>query len=67
MIDDAHIDRREFERRIGDDTPPLMNRVHEPPPSHWGKMTSLGRTNSSDYLRFVSTKKNKEVPDGRAT
>lgn len=38
---------------IGDDSPPLMNLVPEAPPSHWGKITSQGRTCSQDYLRFL--------------
>lgn len=41
---------------IGDDSPPLMNHCPEPPPSHWGKLTSRGRTNSEAYLRFAAAK-----------
>jgi hypothetical protein len=68
VIDDrTPIDQRDFDRRIGDDTPPLMNKVPEAPPSHWGKVTSRGRTASAAYLRFVFDAKYKEVPDGRAT
>jgi hypothetical protein len=68
MIDDrTPIDKRDFERRTGDDTPPLMNKVQEPPPSHWGKLTSRGRTNSPAYLRFRFDARHKEVRDGRAT
>ena len=40
---------------IGDDTPPLMTTVPEPPPSHWGKITSK---TSSEYLEFL--KRNRE-------
>lgn len=40
----------------GDDSPPLMNHCPEPPPSHWGKLTSRGRTNSEAYLRFANQK-----------
>jgi hypothetical protein len=43
---------------IGDDTPPLLTIVGEPPPSHWGKITSRGRTTSSEYLDFL--KRNRE-------
>lgn len=39
---------------VGDDSPPLMNQCPEPPPSHWGKLTSRGRTNSEAYLRFAT-------------
>jgi hypothetical protein len=68
VIDDrTPIDKRDFDRRIGDDTPPLMNKVPEAPPSHWGKVTSRGRTASAAYLRFVFDAKYKEVRDGRAT
>lgn len=42
--------------RCGDDSPPLMNQCPEPPPSHWGKLTSRGRTNSEAYLRFATQK-----------
>jgi hypothetical protein len=67
VIDDrTPIDKRDFDRRIGDDTPPLMNKVPEAPPSHWGKVTSRGRTASAAYLRFVFAAKYKEVRDGRA-
>lgn len=40
-------------KKIGDDTPPLMNLVPEAPPSHWGKLTGQGRTCSQEYLRFL--------------
>ena len=40
--------------QVGDDSPPLMNHCPEPPPSHWGKLTSRGRTNSEAYLRFAA-------------
>lgn len=54
-IRDSHIDGEEFQRRIrqGDDTPPLMASVPEPPPSHWGKLTSQSRTLSPQYLKFL--------------
>jgi hypothetical protein len=68
VIDDrTPIEKRDFDRRIGDDTPPLMNKVPEPPPSHWGKLTSRGRTASPAYLRFLYDAKHKEMRDGRAT
>jgi len=38
---------------FGDDSPPLMNMVPEAPPSHWGKITSQGRTCSPEYMRFL--------------
>lgn len=61
-IRDDHIDARDLPR-YGDDTPPLMALVPEPPPSHWGKLTSQSRTNSPQYMAFL--KKHKEVRDGR--
>lgn len=61
-IRDDHIEERDFGRRCGDDSPPLMTRVPEPPPSHWGKLTSRGRTFSADYVRFL---KRKEAHDGK--
>ena len=47
----------------GDDTPPLMSLVPEPPPSHWGTMTSQSRTLSPQYIRFLT--KHKEVRDAK--
>lgn len=60
-IRDAHIDGEEFKRRIthGDDSPPLMAKVPEQPPSHWGKVTSQSRTLSPAYVQFL---KRKEPP-----
>lgn len=60
-IRDAHIDGEEFKRRItsGDDSPPLMAKVPEQPPSHWGKVTSQSRTLSPAYVEFL---KRKEAP-----
>jgi hypothetical protein len=60
-IRDDHIDARDLPR-YGGDTAPLMTLVPEPPPSHWGKITSQGRTNSPQYQAFL--KKHKEVRDG---
>lgn len=37
----------------GDDSPPLVGKVQDPPPSHWGKLTSQGKTASRSYLAFV--------------
>jgi len=37
----------------GDDSLPLMARVEEPPPSHWGKVTSQDRMQSQAYLKFL--------------
>jgi hypothetical protein len=51
-------------RRGGDDSPPLMALVPDPPPSHWGKVTSQPRTMSAAYVRFLSGMK-KESTDGR--
>lgn len=58
-IEDGHIDPKEFQRRVaqGDDTPPLMSRVPEPPPSHWGKLTSQSRTLSPQYMEFLKRSK----------
>lgn len=61
-IRDDHIDARDLQGH-GDDTPPLMAKVPEPPPSHWGKVTSQGRTASPQYMAFL--KKHKEVRDGK--
>jgi len=36
--------------------------VPEPPPSHWGKLTSQSRTLSPQYMAFL--KKHKEVRGG---
>jgi hypothetical protein len=43
----------EFESRYGNDAPPLMSSVPEPPPSHWGVTTSQARTTSPQYLDFL--------------
>ena len=61
--DDTPIDKRDFEPRYGNDTTPLMASVPEPPPSHWGKMTSTARTLSPQYMAFLN--KHREVRDGR--
>lgn len=55
-IEDGHIDPQEFKRRVaqGDDSPPLMALVPEPPPSHWGKVTSQARTLSPQYVEFLN-------------
>ena len=46
----------------GDDSPPLFGKVPEPPPSHWGKLTSKSRYSSGDYIRFLyGPLKHKEV------
>ena len=62
-VSDEHIDETELRSRCGDDTPPLMSRVPEPPPSHWGKLTSQSRTLSPQYMAFL--KKHKEVQGGK--
>lgn len=61
-IRDAHIDGEEFKRRIthGDDSPPLMAKVPEQPPSHWGKVTSQSRTLSPAYVEFLRRKEAKK-------
>lgn len=58
-------DYSEFERcvRTGDDSSPLMNLVPEPPPNHWGTITSQARTTSPQYLQFLA--RNRESRDGR--
>lgn len=61
--DDEDFDERDFEPRYGNDSAPLMASVPEPPPSHWGKLTSAARTLSPQYLAFL--KRHKEVRDGR--
>lgn len=52
-IRDRDIDEREIKLTYGDDSPPLMNLVPEPPPSHWGKLTSEARTLSPQYVEFL--------------
>lgn len=61
-IRDAHIDGEEFKRRIthGDDSAPLMSKVPEQPPSHWGKVTSQSRTLSPAYVEFLKRKEAKK-------
>jgi len=55
----------ELQSRHGDDTPPLMNKVPEPPPSHWGKVTSGNKFESEAYLKFFYGRKpNKEKTHG---
>lgn len=62
---DEHIpDVRELQSRHGDDTPPLMNKVPEPPPSHWGKRTGRSRFESEEYLKFFYGRKPKEQKHG---
>lgn len=53
--DDDNEETQELKARlgIGDDTPPLMTIVRESPPSHGGKITSRGKTNSAEYLEFL--------------
>ena len=60
-IDDGHIDPSDLEPRVGDDSPSLIDKVPEPPPSHWGKRVSGSRFESEEYLRFFYGKKNKEL------
>ena len=62
-IDDGHIDEREFERRSGDDSPSLIDKVPDPPPSHWGTRTSGSRFESEAYLKFFYAKKHREVQE----
>jgi hypothetical protein len=61
-IRDDHIDARDFPRH-GDDTTPLVSMVPDPPPSHWGKVTSQARTCSPQYIEFLK-KNRKEVGNG---
>lgn len=51
--DDIPLSEKEFETRYGNDSPPLMASVPEPPPSHWGKTTSRARTSSPQYMAFL--------------
>lgn len=39
------------------DDQPLMSLVPEPPPSHWGKITSRPREQSEEYKKFRKGKK----------
>lgn len=64
-IRDGHIDEQELRnQRTGDDSPPLMSRVPEPPPSHWGKLTGQSRTLSPQYVAFLN--RSKEARDDRS-
>lgn len=49
----------------GDDTPSLIDKVPEPPPSHWGKRTSTSRFESEAYLKFFYGKHKEVQHDGR--
>ncbi len=51
--DDIPLSEKEFETRYGNDSPPLMASVPEPPPSHWGVTTSQARTASAQYMAFL--------------
>lgn len=69
-IRDADIDLSELKcesrkHAYGCDSTPLMAYVPDPPPSHWGKLTSTPRTASPQYIAFL--KKHKEVQDGRGS
>jgi hypothetical protein len=62
--DDDEIERQlSYHPRCGDDSPPLMSLVPEPPPSHWGKLTGQSRTLSPQYMKFLGRK---EAGNGRA-
>lgn len=61
-IDDGEIDQREFQSRVGDDTPPLFASVRDQPYCR-GCLTSESRTASLDYQRFLQ--RHKEYRDGR--
>lgn len=65
-ISDEHIDQEELRAatRCGNDSTPLMAYVPEPPPAHWGKLTSTPRTASPAYIAFL--KKHREVQDGQS-
>jgi len=43
---------RDGRLRYGNDEPPLMSRVPEPAPSHWGKCLT-DRTRSEAYTKFL--------------
>lgn len=47
----------------GDDTPPLMSKVADPPPVSWGGITSSPRTLSPQYIEFLN--RHREVRDGK--
>jgi hypothetical protein len=58
MADDDEIDRREFDDvAVGDDSPPLMNLVHDKPYCR-GTLTSQGRTASREYQAFLERNRN---------
>jgi hypothetical protein len=58
MADDDEIDRREFDDvAVGDDSPPLMNLVHDKPYCR-GTLTSQGRTASRQYQEFLERNRN---------
>lgn len=41
---------------VGDDSVPVSDTVPDPPPSHWGALTSTARTASDAYLKFLGKK-----------
>lgn len=47
----------------GDDSPPLMSKVADPPPAAWGGITSAPRTLSPQYIEFIT--RHREVRDGK--
>lgn len=62
MIEDGDLDARDFEKRAGDDSPPLFSYVRDEPYKR-GVLTSTARTASASYQRFLG--RHKEVRDGR--
>ena len=60
---DDSIDVRDLRVSGGDDSPPLMNCVVDPPPAAYGGVTSVARTLSPQYIAFLS-RHHKEVSDG---
>lgn len=58
---DDHIDVRDL-RGGGDDSPPLVGKVPDPPVASYGGVTSVARTLSPQYIAFLN--RHKEVRDG---
>jgi hypothetical protein len=54
-VDDDYLTDEDLRHvpRCGDDTPSISANIPDPPPSHWGTMTSSPRTASPQYLDFL--------------
>ena len=60
-MSDDEVDWHGRELAVGDDSPPLMKYAHDKPYVR-GSLTSVGRTASAEYRRFLE--KHREVQRG---